>query len=147
MTFSYNDYYYNLFVIPTILIIVSLVLLVSVVISINKRSRQRVIYSLSAIITISVLFFVGLYQLNIDLMVEDSTSTEEASGDIVKISEVLFPPKFYYMGSRVRPMIIEVDENVYYILTIGDFTLGDHVTVEYLPNSKIVLSIHSSNED
>ena len=37
---------------------------------------------------------------------------------------------------------ISIDGEVYYIMYIGDIKIGDKVEVEYLPNSKIILSIN-----
>jgi hypothetical protein len=113
----------------------------------SKRSKMTVIHLSLATIVISMMLFIGMYQLNLKLIYDDASNIEEINGNIEEIKDVLIPPKFYYLGDRVRPKIIKVDGIDYYIMTIGDFAVGDDVTIEYLPNSRIVISIFSNGNN
>lgn len=40
-------------------------------------------------------------------------------------------------------MYIVINDKTYYIMTIGDFEVGDEVTIDYLPKSMIIMNIET----
>jgi hypothetical protein len=133
---------------PVIVLAISLIMFIYFLVQLNsKKAKLSVIHLLLATFIISMMFIIGISQLNIKMIDDDASNTEEISGNIDKISEVLLAPKFYYLGNRVDPKIIRIDGVNYYIMTIGDFTIGDDVTIEYLPNSRLVISIYSNSDN
>ena len=147
MNFEYNEYLNKLLIIPAILIVLSLVVLVRFFLRLKKRFKIKTLEIIVTAIVILLMMFVGIKQLNIRIISDNVNNTEEISGYIEEIVDVSTPPKFYYLGERVRPKIIRIDGKDYYIMTIGYFEIGDAVTIVYLPNSKIVTSISSGSNN
>lgn len=96
---------------------------------------------LIVIIVTTMITMIGVVTINFDLMFEEEENREVLFGTISEISSVDTPPKFTYQGIPVTPKYITIDNEKYYIMYIGDFAEGDRVVIEFLPKSKIVLSI------
>lgn len=81
-------------------------------------------------------------QLRLKIILDNEHNLNTMNGEISNVSDVALPPKYYIDGSRVWPKLIEIDGETYYIMTIGDYEIGNKVIIEYLPNSNIVISIN-----
>ena len=148
MYFEYNNYFNGLFVEPLIVIAISLFVIILCFIMLLVRFKNEFKFNMKHIkyIFIIVMFSYVLFNVvdDIDLnIVKDSdVSTISIYGDIESINNISSPPRLYYQERQVLPSIILINNQEYYIMTIGDFEVGDTVAIEYLPNSYVVMSIN-----
>jgi len=112
----------------------------------GNKYHMSVYQIVIALIILFTLVFTDIHHLNYKLVLDKNQSPEIITGEIDLINSVSIPPKFYYLGERVRPKKIEINNQEYYILTIGDFEVGDNVVIEFLPNSLVVMSINYDND-
>lgn len=149
MVFSYSEYFEKVFVIPLILLIIVIIDLLFLLYRRRPNGKHHVskFELILQIVGIVVLAFVSITQFRLGIILDNEQSTQTISGDISNISDVRLPSKYYMNGSRVWPKLIEIDGEEYYIMTIGDFELNDQVEIEYLKNSKIVISIFEDSDD
>jgi len=147
MLFDYQDYYTKLNDEPLYTIIFATILILSlaheiyVLIRKTKGNAKRLSFLVTASVMSIMLLFSGFNRLNLSIRKDENLPSEEMMGTITAIDDVKFPPKFYYQGHVVWPKLITIAEEQYFIMTIGDYEAGDVVVIEYLPNSKVVVSI------
>jgi hypothetical protein len=148
MVFDYSDYFESVFIFPIIIIsIVTIDLLYLLYRSKRKGTKQiSKIEVVLQIIGTVVLTFVSITQLRLGIIFDNENSSSSLTGEISNVSHIMLPPKYYMNGSRVWPKLVEIDGEEYYIMSIGDYEVGDKVVIEYLPNSQIVLLIDYSND-
>ena len=53
--------------------------------------------------------------------------------------------KYVYNNKAVFAQYIIIDGEKFYIMYTGDLEIGDEVTFEYLPKSRIILNIYKYN--
>jgi len=154
MKFDYMEYYNKLVLFPLIFVIIGfLMIMVSIIIYFQyprfqkwfKFSFDRRIL-LVQVIAASIIMSIGFATMNIKLVFEKESNAVELTGTITDLSSVPNAPRLIYQNDLVHAKFIEVDTAEFYIMYIGDFRVGDEVTIQYLPNSRIVLEINI-NED
>lgn len=108
----------------------------------HKEDNKFSQYLLSVFIDIVFLYVSFCPLINgIHLISEKENDKVEAIGTINKITEAQGIDKYAYEGKTVFASYVYIDDEKYYIMYIGDFEEGDTVRFEYLPKSKVILSI------
>ncbi len=149
MNFDFDTYFLNLVIVPLIFAFFGLVVLLS---NITKHYRNRptqsdIKYSwmtrrmISSIGTFIFCIILSLWIGKFSLVLDNENKTETISGEILSIEEAEPRAKIKFEGEYTYQKHITINGEEYYIMTIGDFEIGDNVSIVYLPHSKIILSI------
>ena len=149
MKFDYQEYYKMLFVGSLVVIIVVASLLVVCSISFLKNNVPMKVNSSFGgyILNIIVLLFflsTAIFPMKhgIYLIREKETDIISNAGIITNIAKTYGINKYSYDDHTVFASYIYIDNEQYYIMYIGDLQIGDEVTFEYLPKSRIILGIN-----
>jgi amino acid transporter len=153
MEFSFNEYYGVLVNSSIIFIVIALIILIYGVVKYFKSKKTRLNTNIKvekgSLILVLMCFIVicsiGIATMNTSLLFEKEEDKVSTQGIISEINEVKNPAKLTYNHMQVTPNWIVINGIEYYIMYIGDFSVGDNVSIEYLPNSLIVLSIYYNN--
>ena len=76
------------------------------------------------------------------LLNEKETDKISCSGEVHSFEKTYGLNKYTYNGENSFAYYISIDGEKYYIMHTGDIEVGDEVEFEYLPKSKIILSIY-----
>ena len=148
MIFDFTEYYNRLFIEPLIWIIfTTLIIVPSIILSYpgirkNKFCIKEGLLLLLSTLVFSAILIVNLISFNPHLFTDKNKETRSEIGVITDIKIPDFSAKHFYDGHIVWGSIITIDDEEYYIMTIGEFEVSDEVVIEYLPNSKVVMSIN-----
>lgn len=152
MNFEYEDYYTHLYEMPLFtigfsifFIIVPIILLFFAYRKKNKIDKKLIGYVVIIIFSIFLLVS-GINDLELSIKKDSNQQTIATSGVIELIEDIKNPPRFIYEGEVVRSKIVTISGIEYYIMTVGEFDIDDFVTIEYLPNSKVIMLIEHSEE-
>ena len=155
MKFEYNDYYKVLVIASIVVMTFSLIgLLINLFLLIKnngyKKFDKRIIRYFVSIILLAFLFSLGAapFKHGRHLITEKETDKINVIGEVDCIKKTYGINKYSY-NNDVNSFAhhISIDGEVYYIMCIGDIKIGDikigdKVEVEYLPKSKVILSIN-----
>lgn len=154
MNFDINEYYNGLLYSPSIFLIIGITIFV-----IGLRNhyfpnflkfrlfkfrifRRENPVNLWQSIAVFCLFIIPFsIQSNIYLLFDNQGDVKTKIGYIEEIKFVRFQSKMYFEGELVHPNYITIEGEKYYIMYIGEFQTSDKVILEYLPKSKIIMSI------
>lgn len=148
MSFEYSEYYQVLFVAALCLMVVSIVAITIHTIIYFKKcttlNPKKFPVAFFANIVILVFFFTlgavpfahGIYLPN-----EKETARVVACGEITRYYKAYGNNKYVYDGKTCFAYYVFINNEKYYIMYIGDLEVGDSVSFEYLPKSKIILNI------
>ncbi len=146
MDFEYNEYYTMLFTVPIIMIVIGIIVifafLYDIIFSNKLVLNRRFIKGVFIIVFFAALLITGGNQLNFSIRLDDINQVNDISGRIDSIDNVRVPPRFHFDSEVVNPKIISIDGKDYYTMTVGEFNVGDNIIIEYLPNSKVIMSIN-----
>jgi len=148
MHFEYDEYYRELYKYPLFGIIVGILGFLWISYNIVKKVREDYRFKIKNIFFIVPLIFISFFLylqfnfLNLGIKKDYDVNTVFVSGEIEYIRSELNSPKLQYEGEVVDPSVITINNQEYYIMTIGDFEVGDYVVIEFLPNSLVVMSIN-----
>lgn len=138
-----------LFLGPLIAIIIILILfVVETILFFKKNSSLGYSTSLKRYVAsiIVFLFFLFVFLLpikqGIHLINEKENDKVKTMGEITEIRKTYGLNKYTYEGHVTYASYVYIEDERYYIMNIGEYKLGDVVIIEYLPKSKIVLSIN-----
>jgi hypothetical protein len=153
MKFEYNDYYKMLVIASIFIMTFSLIgILINIILLIKNNGYikfdKRIIKYLVSIVVLAFFFSLGAapFKHGRHLITEKETDKINVIGEVDRIKETYGINKYSYnneVNSHAYYIYIEGQE--YYILYIGDIKIGDIVGVEYLPKSKVILSIKTLN--
>lgn len=161
MKFSFEYYMNNTFIWPLIGCVLFGLISVLILISLIKDKKERdkkerdkkERFDKKSIINIIifVVFVFGLvcnaihlsygYKIPLDKK-EDAVIKE---GEVLYISKAFGSPLYKLENINTRGYYINISNEKYYIMYTGELEIGDKVEFEYLPNSKVVLSIERIN--
>ena len=150
MIFEYNDYYKVLVIASILIMTFSLIgILINIILLIKNNGYikfdKRKIRYLVSIILLAFLFSLGAvpFKHGRHLITEKETDKINVIGEVDFIKKTYGINKYSY-NNDVNSFAchISIDGEVYYIMYIGDIKIGDKVEVEYLPKSKVILSIN-----
>ena len=77
----------------------------------------------------------------VHLLQEKEADKIEGVGKITAIERTHGYNKYIYDGKATFASYVFINNEKYYIMCTGDLEIGDEVVFEYLPKSRIVLSI------
>ena len=140
MIFEYGVYFRDLMFGVAFLVFSSLLILCDIIMYVRKRNIRDFIIG----IAISIFCFINAvvpFKHGIHLTYEKENDKIEAVGEVTKIEKIYGISKYVYNDQNSFPCYVFIDGEEYYIMHIGNLELGDVVKIEYLPNSKIILSI------
>ena len=103
----------------------------------------------SKVIIVVLALYIALppFKHGIHLFTEKEQDAINDVGTITKITRTYGNNKYSYGDEKnVYASYIYIDDEKYYIMYIGDLSIGDEVEFEYLPKSKVVLSIYHAEE-
>ena len=149
MKFNYDEYFIMLFIGAICIMLVALVaFVIDIVIIVKERAfikfdKKTVGYITSFIL---LLFFFSLvfvpFKHGMYLLNEKETDKISCSGEVHSFEKTYGLNKYMYNGENSFAYYISIDGEKYYIMHTGDIEVGDKVEFEYLPKSKIILSIY-----
>ena len=138
-----------LFLGPLIAIIIILILfVVETILFFKKNSSLGYSTSLKRYVAsiIVFLFFLFVFLLpikqGVHLINEKENDKVKTMGEITEIRKTYGLNKYTYEGHVTYASYVYIEDERYYIMNIGEYKVGDVVIIEYLPKSKIVLSIN-----
>ena len=138
-----------LFLGPLIAIIIILILfVVETILFFKKNSSLGYSTSLKRYVAsiIAFLFFLFVFLLpikqGVHLINEKENDKVKTMGEITEIRKTYGLNKYTYEGHVTYASYVYIEDERYYIMNIGEYKVGDVVIIEYLPKSKIVLSIN-----
>ena len=147
MKFEYSQYFKMICIWCLIIFAFFFFLTISEAISFFKKQSHREEkknsqYLVSVLINLVFLYVSFCPLINgIHLISEKENDKVEAIGTIDKITVAQGMNTYSYRGKGVAASYVYIDDKKYYIMYIGDFEEGDTVRFEYLPKSKVILSI------
>ena len=153
MNFEYDDYYNKLYEMPLITIIIAVLMIfgsLSALIIIINKHRKLNLYAMGLLLSCvfsSILLVSGVNGFNAEIKHDKPAESIQLTRIISDIRTVSNPPRFYYEGQIVIPKIITIHDAEYYCMTIGTIKVGDNVEIDYMENSKVVLSINLTEYD
>ena len=106
-------------------------------------------YVCSQIVTIFIALIIAFpsFKHGVYLFSEKENQAIADVGTITDITRTYGNNKYSYGDVKnVFASYVYIDDEKYYIMYIGDFNIGDEVEFEYLPKSKIILSIYHTEE-
>lgn len=150
MSFNYDDYLDGLFKEPIFYIVATLVIFVSFIIfdlkfDFMKLKNAKYLLKFALFVVFAILFFtISTVRLNygLPLKKDDYNNQIVLEGYVDSYRETYFSPRYYYDHKLVKGCIIVINDQRFYIMTIGDIKVGDYVNIEYLEKSKIVMNIN-----
>ena len=149
MKFEYNDYYKVLVIASIVVMTFSLIgLLINLFLLIKNNGYikfdKRIIRYLVSIILLAFLFSLGAvpFKHGRHLFIEKEEDKVVAFGEIDCLKKTYGINKYVYKDENSFAYYIYIEGQEYYIMDKGEFKIGDKVEFEYLPNSKIILSIN-----
>ena len=149
MVFDYNEYFKILFIGSLfILLIFSLLFVLTTIFLIKNDSIIKLDKkTISSIFSILISFFfiimsVFSFRHGIHLIYEKENSKIQCTGEITNIRKTFGNNKYVYNGHTKFASYIVINNVEYYIICVDNIEIGDNVIIEYLPNSKVVLSIY-----
>ena len=149
MKFEYNDYYKVLVIASIFIMTFSLIaILINIILLIKNNGYikfdKRIIKYLVSIIVLAFFFSLGAapFKHGRHLITEKETDKINVIGEVDRIKKTYGINKYSYNDVNSFARHISIDGEVYYIMYIGDIKIGDKVEVEYLPKSKVILSIN-----
>lgn len=151
MKFSFEYYRNNTFIWPLIGCVVFGLISVFILISLIKDKKECFDQKSIIDIIIFVVFVFGLvcnaihlsYGYKIPLDKKEDAVTKE--GEVLYISKAFGSPYYKLENINTCGYYINISNEKYYIMYTGELEIGDKVEFEYLPNSKVVLSIEVVN--
>ncbi|HAX02756.1 MAG: hypothetical protein A2Y45_04795 [Tenericutes bacterium GWC2_34_14] len=111
----------------------------------NIRNSQNRTVSYFVIILILIFSIYALYassvnlRFGINLLFEDETAIVEQTGRIENIEEMKLIYVQYNEDGKITCQLVTIDGKNYLFISTGDLEIGDFVSVNYLPKSRIVL--------
>ena len=150
MKFSYDEYFNMLFIGAICIMLFALVaIVIDIIIIIVKRSTfvkfdKKIAGYITSFILSLFLFSLGLapFKHGMYLLNEKETDKISCSGEVHSFEKTYGLNKYTYNGENSFAYYISIDGEKYYIMHTGDIEVGDKVEFEYLPKSKIILSIY-----
>ncbi len=153
MYFDYDTYYNSLVVQSGLGIIFDIFIFIIVFILIialkkNNKLRNKIfpIVSLAMLFIPATLLITHVSQFNPKLIWDERETTIYIEGKVTDVKEIKNPPRMMLKYGRANPHYITIDNQVYYIMDIYEVQKGDIVTIEYLPNSKVILYVQINTE-
>ena len=108
----------------------------------NKRTAM---FLLNIAISCFIIHFLSAPLVHgIHLINEKENDKVEACGIITEIKDTHGINKYMYDGHVTYASHVYIDGERYYIMYTGDYEVGDKVAFEYLPKSKIIMSINDA---
>jgi hypothetical protein len=99
------------------------------------------------VISFAIFMVVPSFKHGIYLFSENEQNVISDVGTINNITNTYGNNKFTYEDKHsTLSSYVYIDGERYYIMYIGDFNVGDEVEFEYLPKSKVILSIYHAEE-
>ena len=150
MKFEYNVYFKVLVIASVFIMTFSIIgILINIILLIKNNGfikfDKRIMNYFISIIIFVFLFSIGFgpFKHGIHLITEKETDKISVIGEVDCIKKTYGINKYSY-NNDVNSFAhhISIDGEVYYIMYIGDIKIGDKVEVEYLPKSKVILSIN-----
>lgn len=169
MTFSVSDYFRKLVPLPICVVTAACLMLVFAILHrhsiksklidllhiIKNWQRLKFDYdnklflfkSLIIIFASTVLLTVSCVNLRfgLPLLWEDIDDVQWISGTVSKIQNAPTSGVYSYNAQSVKAQIISIENKRLYIMTSGDYSIGDKITVAYLPESTVVLACYPDN--
>lgn len=149
MKFEYNEYYRLLVIASICIMTFSLIgILINIILLIKNNGYikfdKRIIKYLVSIIVHAFFFSLGAapFKHGRHLITEKETDKINVIGEVDCIKETYGINKYVYKDENSFAYYIYIEGQEYYIMYIGDIKIGDKVEVEYLPKSKVILSIN-----
>ena len=150
MKFPFSQYYKvltigSLFYMAFFLLFVLLIMFSSFkrdgqIVTLKNVSKFLITHIL--VISFAIFMVVPSFKHGIYLFSENEQNVISDVGTINNITNTYGNNKFTYEDKHsTLSSYVYIDGERYYIMYIGDFNVGDEVEFEYLPKSKIVLSI------
>ena len=149
MKFEYNVYFKVLVIASVFIMTFSIIgILINIILLIKNNGfikfDKRIMNYFISIIIFVFLFSIGFgpFKHGIHLITEKETDKISVIGEVDCIKKTYGINKYSYNDVNSFARHISIDGEVYYIMYIGDIKIGDKVEVEYLPKSKVILSIN-----
>lgn len=113
---------------------------------VNLLKQKNVKGKAFSILTLMILLFVCLFPFvrGIHLFLEKEEDSLELAGVITDIQDTHGLNKYRHNDHTAFASYVYIDGEKFYIMCIEDYQIGDEVVIEYLPKSKVVLSIKDS---
>ena len=155
MQFDYSQYYKVLTIGSLFYMVFFLVFILIIMFSSFKKNGQTVTFknvirflkTHILVILFSLFIIIPSFKHGIHLFTEKEQDAIGDIGTITKITRTYGNNKFTYEDNHSAfSSYVYIDGEKYYIMYIGDFNVGDEVEFEYLPKSKVILSIYDAEE-
>ena len=150
MQYSYQKYFYTLFWYSlgiTVFAIIFIIIGTYAIFVTAKDPRSNLMDVFGKIFFTAVSVFIAIHgivplaQHGIHLVREKEGDKIECSGIVTDIKEMSQMLKYSFDGHTSFGSDIFIDEERYYVMYTGSLQIGDKVLFEYLPKSKIILSL------
>ena len=153
MRFDYNQYFKILFT-ASVCIMVSAIVAITIATVVFVKTHKTIQFDsklMGFIVQIIMLFFlfsiaVFPFKHGFHLVEEKESDKIEYSGVITNITRTYGQNKYFYENKNVFASYVYIDNEQYYIMYIGDLEIGNEVKFEYLPKSKVILTIYPVDE-
>ncbi|MGN1040886.1 MAG: hypothetical protein ACI4QL_05605 [Candidatus Fimimonas sp.] len=111
----------------------------------QEKSQWKWFVPLSFAVILFVIEFFSFAD-GVHLAFEKEDAQVSSSGKISNFQSLGNIHKFYYEDQVCFGCYVFIDGQKYFIMTVGDLEVGDNVTFNYLPKSKIILSIEKAEQ-
>ena len=142
MTYDYYEYYKVICIGPMVLFgFAALTSLISLL-KREKKAKEKIL----CILTLMIFLFYSIFPFvhGFHLFSEKEANSLELTGVITDIQDTHGLNKFRHNDHVAFASYVYIDGEKFYIMCIEDYQVGDEVVIEYLPKSKVVLSIRET---
>ncbi len=141
MKIDYSLYFNNNFVFPVITAVCLTIFAALNIYQIFKNIHTKTFgFNIIFLVVIIAVIFFTTYPLRqgIFLISEKENDAVVTCGEVTDIEFASFSPRYYLNGARKAVWICIGDEK-YYCVDNNDITIGDTVSLTYLPKSRCVI--------
>lgn len=142
MTYDYSEYYKVICIAPMVLFGFAAL---TTLINLSKR-KKKVKENTLCILTLMIFLIYSIFPFvhGFHLFSEKEANSLELTGVITDIQDTHGLNKFRHNDHVAFASYVYIDGEKFYIMCIEDYQVGDEVVIEYLPKSKVVLSIRET---
>ena len=151
MTYDYNVYFRQNCIVPLFFAVFSLIVFIGMLVSFlkaravpnSKANNILTIFFTFLQLYCFIIFSIPLFRGGIYLLFEKETDQIQVSGIIEGTAEIdsLTGAKYDTENNAGNGEIVIVNGKKYYLMSYGDFGVGDHVILHVLPRSGFVLKM------
>jgi len=135
---------YNL-IIPCIAAIILTAFIVANAVSLYRlrkiKGTSSKQYHIASLVILVLILCASTYPLGrgMHLVHERKQDAITVTCEVLNVTFISYSPRYYYNHEATRAVWIHTTDQKYYMVDTGEISIGDHIEITYLPNSRYVI--------